>query len=134
MKYFLPILLLAFTFLSCAKKNAEEQAKKDNALAKMWLARKEITRTYSNPNLAAASKVRKKHLSYIFKNNINQARIVEIGGGNSKLITDIINTIFVLAPKLPISPALNMPSALISIPQVLAPPILRAIFAFVPVL
>ena len=35
-------------------------------------------------------------VDYIFKNNINQARIVEIGGGNGKLITDIINTIFAL--------------------------------------
>lgn len=43
MKYFLPILLLAFTFLSCAKKNAEEQAKKDDDIIKQYIADHNLT-------------------------------------------------------------------------------------------
>jgi FKBP-type peptidyl-prolyl cis-trans isomerase FkpA len=43
MKYFLPILLLAFTFLSCAKKKAEEQAKKDDDIIKQYIADNNLT-------------------------------------------------------------------------------------------
>ena len=43
MKYFLPILLLAFTFSSCAKKNAEEQAKKDDDIIKQYIADNNLT-------------------------------------------------------------------------------------------
>ena len=43
MKYFLPILLLAFTFFSCAKKNAEEQAKKDDDIIKQYIANHNLT-------------------------------------------------------------------------------------------
>ena len=43
MKYFLPILLLAFTFSSCAKKNAEEQAKKDDDIIKQYIIDHNLT-------------------------------------------------------------------------------------------
>ena len=43
MKYFLPILLLAFTFSSCAKKNAEKQAKTDDDIIKQYIADHNLT-------------------------------------------------------------------------------------------
>ena len=51
MKYFLPILLIAFAFSSCAKKKAEEQAATDETIIQQYIAANNLNATATGSGL-----------------------------------------------------------------------------------